>query len=65
MKVVWGKEPSPTSTDTYYLPRSTCTEGRNYLLQLAYAKGLLQVCCSVSQRVAVCRNYLLQLVYAK
>ena len=39
-QVVWGAEPSGKYDDTYYLPQSTCTEGRNYLLQLAYEKGV-------------------------
>jgi hypothetical protein len=47
LQVVWGAEPSGRYNDAYYLPRSTCTEGRNYLLQLAYEKGVArgeQVC---------------------
>jgi len=47
LQVVWGSEPSGRYDDAYYLPRSTCTEGRNYLLQLAYEKGVArgeQVC---------------------
>ena len=40
IQVVWGVEPSGEHADTYYLPNSTCTEGRNYLLQHAFRKGL-------------------------
>ena len=39
IQVVWGVEPSGVYEDTFYLPNSTCTEGRNYLLQRAYEKG--------------------------
>ena len=35
LQVVWGKEPSEQSTDAFFLPNSTCTEGRNHLLQQA------------------------------
>ncbi|EKX39272.1 hypothetical protein GUITHDRAFT_143674 [Guillardia theta CCMP2712] len=35
IQVVWGKGPKNHSKDAYYLPDSTCTEGRNFLLQMA------------------------------
>jgi hypothetical protein len=40
IQVVWGETPSGKYDDAYYLPNSTCTQGRNYLLQLAYSKGV-------------------------
>ena len=42
IQVVWGVEPSGNQEDAYFLPNSTCTEGRNYLLQQAFRKGLEQ-----------------------
>lgn len=35
LQVLWGKEPSGQFLDTFHLPGSTCTEGRNHLLQQA------------------------------
>ena len=40
IQVVWGAPPSGTYADTHFLPNSTCTEGRNFLLQLAFEKGV-------------------------
>lgn len=42
IQVVWGLEPSGNQEDAYFLPNSTCTEGRNFLLQQAFRKGLEQ-----------------------